>query len=118
MDQQPQPQVIIVKQQQKHNGCLVTALVFLLFGWLGLAAMALWKLAQIGWKMTMVTLRAGWALFVAYPVRGAIALWPHVMRASRAFHERYGWRGWAILAGVVVALALISDLTSVLASHH
>lgn len=113
------PQVIIVKQQS--NGCLVTTLVYLLFGWIGLAVMAAWKLTKLGWN-----------LFVAYPVkwtvaltkltwRGSIALtrWSipyivalshRIVQAFQAMHARYGWRFWAILGaflGVVLIVSLI-----------
>ncbi|HKV83406.1 MAG TPA: hypothetical protein VJN88_02545 [Ktedonobacterales bacterium] len=49
----PEPGQTIVYVQQKNNGCLVTALVFLLFGWLGLAVMACWKLTKLAWNWTI-----------------------------------------------------------------
>lgn len=101
--QQP-PQVVIVQQQAKsHNGCLVTALMFVLFGWIGLAAMGVWKLTKLTWN-----------LFIGWPVKWAwqatSALWRWSLQGSRALTARYGWRGWAVVGGVVVALAILGSI--------
>lgn len=100
MQQQPQ-QVIIVKQQS--NGCLITALVFVFFGWIGLAVMAVWKVLGWAWQASVALMRWTWQASVAsvqWTARGASWL-----------TARYGWRGWAVVGAVVVALAILSAIT-------
>lgn len=55
------PNVVYVQKQQNH-GCLMGAVVFLLFGWIGLAAMAAWKMTKLAWSWTVAV---GWKLPVA-----------------------------------------------------
>lgn len=94
------PQVVYVQQQKaQSHGCLVTALVFVLFGWIGLAAMAVWKLAQLSWR-----------LLVTYPLRWSVAAVRAMARGAGWLTIRYGWRGWAVVAGVVVVLAVVGSL--------
>jgi len=95
--QQP---VIIVKQQP--GGCLVTALVFVLFGWLGIAAMALWKLAQWTWQASAALWRWTWQA----------SMWSAKATARGAswLTARYGWRGWAVVGAVVIVLAILGAL--------
>ena len=92
---QPAPQVVIVKVK-RDNGCLW----FLAFGWLYPA-----------WLLLKAITVAGWRLFVAWPWRGVVALTRWSVAASRRFTARYGARGWAILAAVVVVLAIIAKIT-------
>lgn len=98
---QPQ-QTIIVKQQS--SGCLVTALVFVLFGWIGVAVMALWALTKWTLRASVAPLRWGW--------QACVALWRWSVRGSRALTARYGWRGWAVVGGVVVVLAVLGSVLS------
>lgn len=111
-------QVVYVQQPQKSHGCLMTAVVFLLFGWIGLAVMAAWKLTKVAWTWTITV---GWRWPVALcraAWRGSVAatraVWPHALTAGKAFHARYGAKGWAILGGVVLVLAVLG---AVLGNH-
>ena len=92
---QPAPQVVIVKVKQSHG-----LLWFILFGW--------WYVAYLAIKWSIVT---GWKLFVAWPWKWTIAATTWSVAASRRFTARYGARGWAILAAVVVILAIIAKIT-------
>lgn len=103
--QTPQ-QVIIIKHESPWLRRLV---LFLLFGWFyPLVALCVW------------CVKVGWKLLVTYPWRWTVAAtkWsvnvaaPWTVKASKQFHARYGWRGWAIVGAVVVALAIIGNLTS------
>lgn len=83
MANKQQPNVVYVKQS---NGCLINAIAFLLFGWIGVAALALWKLTQWVWRWCVVFPAVWtWRLGLAYPVlwmwRGGVALWQVSMRA-------------------------------------
>ena len=100
---QPQPQIVIVRHE---HGCLVTALVFVLFGWIGLAAMAVWKLAGLAWRWLVV-----------YPAQWSMAAMRASVRGSRWLTARYGWRGWAVVAGVVVVLAVLGGVVGGSGGH-
>ncbi len=107
--QQPmQPQVIIV-QQKSHTGCLLTILATLLFGWFGLIAAALAYMVKWAWQVNAWGWRVIW--------RASLATSNASVRLGRAFHERYGWRGWAVVGAVVVVLAIIGNISAALGSH-
>lgn len=101
-----QPQVVYVQQapqKPQSHGCLVTAIAFLLFGWIGVAAVALWKLTKLAW-------RASWAC-VVYPVRWTVG-------GSRWLTAHYGWRGWAFVGGAVVVLAIFGSILQAVGATH
>lgn len=61
-----QPNVVYVKER---NGCLVNALVFLLFGWIGLAAVALWAATKWVWRWGVVFPAVWtWRIGLQYPL--------------------------------------------------
>lgn len=61
--QQNGPQVVYVKE--KH-GCLMTVVTYLLFGWIGLAVVALWKVTKWLWHIGVaVPARWTWVATVA-----------------------------------------------------
>jgi len=93
-----QPQVVYVQQKQSH-GCFMMALVFVLFGWIGLAAMAVWKLTKLAW-----------ALLVTYPLKWSMATLRATARGASWLTTRYGWRGWAVVSVVVVVLAIFGSI--------
>lgn len=103
MKPQPQPSVVYVQQPKRGaSGCLV----FLLFGWLGLATLGAWRLTKWTLRASLAPLRWTWQACVAS------ARW--TARGARWLTTRYGWRGWAVVGGVIVALAILGALTS----HH
>jgi hypothetical protein len=64
MSNKPQRVVVVVKQRGGGGGCLLSTLIVLLFGWLGLlavAAVAVWK---VTWALTQVAARWTWAACV------------------------------------------------------
>lgn len=69
----PTERIVYVERAHSH-GCLITTLAFLLFGWLGVLAVAVGKMLQLAWGFTVLCARAGWALFVRYPVKATWAL--------------------------------------------
>ena len=99
-------QVVYVQQQKQSHGCLVTALVFVLFGWIGLAVIAAWKLTKVAW-----------ALLVTYPLRWSVAGIRATARGASWLTARYGWRGWAVAGGVVVALAIFGGILQAVGAH-
>jgi hypothetical protein len=122
--QQNRRQVIIVKQ--RGNGCLLTLLATLLFGWFGLAAAAAVALTRITWHVGVWCIRATWAATVATCVwswRGGVWLgrqahtyvWPQAVKGAQAIHTRYGLRGWAIAGGAALVLGGLIVLLSALA---
>lgn len=118
-EQQPQPLMTaaqademlrLARRADKRGGLLHFVVFTWLFGifywsWLALkwTAIGSVKLARIGWNWT-----------VAYPVKWSVQLsraaWPYVVRGVRTFHTRYGWRGWGIVAAVVVVLGIIGNI--------
>lgn len=96
-----QPPVVVI--EKRNNGCLITAITFLLFGWLGLAAMAAWKLLVWTWNASVALMRWTWQATVAS------VKWTG--KASAALTARYGWRGWAVVGVIFVALAILGALT-------
>ena len=67
--------VVYVKQS---NGCLINAIVFLLFGWIGLAAVALWAATKWVWRWCVVFPSVWlWRIGLQYPLvwtwKGSIA---------------------------------------------
>lgn len=106
-----QPQVVYVKQ---NNGCLVTAIVFVLFGWIGLIAMGMWKLAKLAWSLT-VTYPLRWTmalskLAITYSIRWTVALGSASARGAKWLTVKYGWRGWAVFSVVIVVLAILGHI--------
>ena len=115
-DNESKPTVIIIKEQSDNK-----LLRFVLFTWLfgifywGWLAL---KWCTIGsWRLLCFT----WRWTVTYPVKWSIALtrwsmqmsrraWPYVVRGVQAFHARYSWRGWAIVAAVVVVLGIVGSI--------
>ena len=103
--QQPQKIVVIVKQRGGH-GCLLSTLIVLLFGWLGLLAVATVAAAKVSWALTKVAARWTWAATVAVSrwtwegmvwswrltVRGVHALIPLAVAAFVAVQTRIGQR--------------------------
>ncbi|HEV2236863.1 MAG TPA: hypothetical protein VGR57_09420, partial [Ktedonobacterales bacterium] len=120
------PQVIVVKRG--GNGCLLSVLITLLFGWVGLAAVALVAGTKLAWRVTAATVRGLWGMTAGLSKltargtvaagRGSVALGrfglPHVQRGVAAFTARYGQRGWLLVgggaAGVVVVVVIMAAL--------
>ena len=114
--QTPQPGMMTHAQAeemlrlQRHanaqRGCLMSIVWTLLFGVFYWA----WLAVKWTWKGSVALVRLGWRWTVTYPVVWTIALSRQAVRQSQAFSERYGWRGWAVVAGAVVALAILGSI--------
>jgi hypothetical protein len=81
----------------------------LLFGWFYLAWLGIKWAVQIAWAFTVWA----WNALLAagrWTERSIRAAWPHVMRGIQAFHERFGAKGWAVLAATVVVLSMLGIL--------
>ncbi len=90
------------QQQQSSHGCLITALIFVLFGWIGLLVAGVWRLTRWLLHAAVAPLRWTWQ------ATRALTVWS--WRGSQALSARYGWRGWAVVGVVVVALAILETV--------
>lgn len=102
-----QQTVVYIERKQSH-GCLYTVLAFLLFGWLGAAAMAVFKMLQVAWRWTLAV---GWKLPVALvraTWQASVACVRWSVRGGKMLTARYGAKGWAVVGVVVVVLAILS----------
>ena len=91
---------------------------FVLFTWL--FGIFYWSWLALKWSVILSVkfVRLGWRWTVAYPVKWSIALcrwtwqasraaWPYAVRGVQTFHARYGAKGWAIVGGIIVVLAVL-----------
>lgn len=87
---------------------------FVLFTWL--FGIFYWAWLALKWCviLSVKAVRLGWRWTVAYPVKWSVAAsraaWPYAVRGAQTFHARYGAKGWAILGGVIVVLAVVGTI--------
>jgi len=83
-----QPNVVYV--ERKNNGCLINALIFVLFGWIGLAFVALWAATKWLWRWCVVFPSVWlWRIGLQYPL---VWTWKGSAAGVRAIRERLASR--------------------------
>ncbi len=121
------------RRADRRSGCLFGIIMSLLFSWLywiwlvlKWTAIGSWKLLRWAWSVGVAICRLLWRTSTVtwrllwrgstvawhWTIAGARMLWPHAQSAIRAFHTRYGIRGWAVAGTVVIALLAIGLLVS------
>ena len=109
------------RHANKQRGCLLSIVWLLLFNIFYVA----WLAIKLGWRLIMwpvrVASRVGWDVIVKWPIQATVAFsratWravqaatPWAARGGQAFHARYGAKGWAVVAGAVVVLAILGSI--------
>lgn len=100
----------VVYVERKRHGLLhflVFTWLFGIFYWAWLGVKLCWRL--ITWPFRMGA-RVGWDVVIRWPWELCVAAWKWGARGSRALTTRYGWRGWAVLGGAVVLLAILGSI--------
>ena len=76
-----------------------------------------WRVCVAMTRWTVRGVRAGTPYAVAgvrvaapWAVTATRAATQRIARQSQAFSERYGWRGWAVIGGAVVALGILGSI--------
>lgn len=130
---QPQPMMTqaqaaemlrLQRRADRRGGCLFGIVMSLLFSWVywtwlvvKWTVLSTLALLRWSWKASVVLWRWSWAAAVKcwqWSVAATRKATPYAVAWGKAFHARYGAKGWAALGAAVLVLAVLG---SVFSSH-